>query len=223
LEPFRFTSCIQLPEMLGRRARDEQELLDLVEEVAIDSIYYHTAARSLRFEVLDAMFPNDFAAWVTREVRDQVLGERLGVVDPFDFRDLEAMRQEIVTTLDDHLSRISIVPRVIHGDPFYFMRSRMLEIPTGIEAHDLESFADALARVDPSAIYFHSVAARLKKNVPEGDFASWLGGAAGRPDLAARVGKLSPFSSSLEAMRQQLLAIVRDGIARPVTGQERAA
>src|SRR5262249_34405479 len=50
-EPFHFTSVVQLPEMLGRRARDEQELLDLLEEVPIDTIYHHTAARFLRFEV----------------------------------------------------------------------------------------------------------------------------------------------------------------------------
>jgi hypothetical protein len=152
VEPFRFTSVVQLPEMLGRRARDEQELLELLEDVPIDTIYYHTAARFLRFEVVDAMFPNDFAMWATREVRDQVLGERLGVIDPFDFPNLEALRQELVTTLDDHLSRINIVPRVVHGEPFHFMRSRLIEIPSGFEATDLESFAASLGRRDTSTI-----------------------------------------------------------------------
>ena len=29
--------------------------------------------------------PNDFAQWVAMEVRDHVLGERLAVIDPFEF------------------------------------------------------------------------------------------------------------------------------------------
>ncbi len=218
-EPFRFTSVVQLPEMLGRRARDEQELLELLEDVPIDSIYYHTAARFLRFEVVDAMFPNDFAMWAAREVRDQVLGERLGIIDPFDFPNLEALRQELVTTLDDHLSHINVVPRVIHGEPFHFMRSRLIEIPSGFEATDLESFADALGRVDTSSIYYHTVEARLRKGVPEGDFARWIGSALGARELAGRFARLSPFSSNIEAMRKQLLALVRMG-RKP---QEKAA
>lgn len=221
VEPFRFTSVVQLPEMLGRRSRDEQELLELLEEVPIDTIYYHTAARFLRFEVLDSMFPNDFAMWATREVRDQVLGERLGVIDPFDFPNLEALRQELVTTLDDHLSRISVVPRVIHGEPFHFMRSRLIEIPSGFEATDLESFASALSRVDTSSIYYHTVEARLRKGVPEGDFARWIGDTCNRADLAAKIKQVSPFSSNIEAMRSQLLALIRT--AQRSTPQEKAA
>jgi hypothetical protein len=219
--PFRFTSVVQLQEMLGRRARDEQELLDLLEDVPIDSIYHHTAARFLRFEVVDAIFPNDFAMWATREVRDQVLGERLGVIDPFDFPNLEALRQELVTTLDDHLSRISIVPRVIHGEPFHFMRSRLIEISSGFEAVDLATFSDALGRVDSSAIYYHTVEARLRKGVAEGDFARWLGEQLDEKDLTARIARLSPFSSNLEAMRRQLLELI--GAAQGRTGKEKAA
>ncbi len=204
--------------MLGRRARDEQELLELLEDVPIDTIYHHTAARFLRFEVVDAMFPNDFAMWAAREVRDQVLGERLGVIDPFDFPSLEALRLELVSTIDDHLSRIGVIPRVIHGEPFYFMRSRLIEIPAGQVAVDLASFEEALSQVDASAIYYHTVEARLRKGVTEGDFARWLGDQLQMKELAARVGRFSPFSSSLEAMRRQLVAAVR--AANPM---ERAA
>jgi hypothetical protein len=158
--------------------------------------------------------------WATREVRDQVLGERLGIIDPFDFQGLEALRQELVTTLDDHLAHISVVPRVIHGEPFHFMRARLIEIPSGIEATDLDSFADALARVDTSSIYYHTVEARLRKGVPEGDFSRWIRQALKDDALATKIARLSPFSSSLEAMRKQLLAVIRTAQA---PAQEKAA
>lgn len=41
-EPFRFVSCMELREILSKRAMDEQRLLEIIEEVHPDSIYYHT-------------------------------------------------------------------------------------------------------------------------------------------------------------------------------------
>lgn len=222
VEPFRFTSVVELPEMLGRRARDEQELLELIEDVPLDSIYYHTAGRFLRHEVLEAFFPNDFASWAAREVRDQVLGERLGVIDPFDLPNLEGLRLELVTTLDDHLSRIGVVPRVIHGEPFHFMRSRLVEVPTGLEARTLDELQACLERVDSSSIYFHTVEARMRRDHPEGEFALWVADQLGLPALAAKIARLTPFASSLESMRRDLLALVARERSGP-RAQEKAA
>jgi hypothetical protein len=214
VEPFRFTSVVELPEMLGRRARDEQELLEQLEEVPLDSIYYHTAGRFLRHEVVEASFPNDFAAWASREVRDQVLGERLGIIDPYDVPTLEALRQEIGTTLDDHLARITVVPRVIHGEPFHFMRSRLVAIPTGLDARTLEELEQALARVDASSIYWHTVEAHMRRGHPGGEFALWIREQLGLPELAARVARFSPFASSLESMRRALIALLASARTR---------
>lgn len=222
MEPFRFTSVVQLTEALGRRARDEQELLELLEEVPLDSIHTHTSGRLLRFEAIDAMFPNDFAAWAAREVRDQVLGERLGVIDPFDFPTLETLRNELVTTLDDHLSRIAVVPRVIHGEAFHFMRARLVEVPSGIEAHDLETFERALERVDASSIYQHLIESRTRHGIEGGDFAAWTEKELRMPELARDLARVSPFSASLESMRTRLLAIVRRHRAVAAPGKEAA-
>ena len=225
-EPFRFTSVVELPEMLGRRARDEQELLEALEDVPLDSIYYHTAARFLRHEVVEAAFPNDFASWAAREVRDQVLGERLGVIDPYDCASLEALRHELVTTLDDHLARITVVPRVIHGEPFHFMRSRLVAVPAGLEARSLEEFEQALGRVDNSSIYWHTVEARMRRNHPQGEFAHWVEDQLGDAALATQLARLSPFASSLEGMRREIIALVRRarGVGdSPRKEQEKAA
>jgi uncharacterized protein DUF5752 len=39
--PFHFVSCRELRESLGKRAQDLQRLLEIIEEVPADSIYYH--------------------------------------------------------------------------------------------------------------------------------------------------------------------------------------
>jgi hypothetical protein len=37
--PFCFTGCWKLREMLGRSTRDEQQLLEAVEEIPLDSLF----------------------------------------------------------------------------------------------------------------------------------------------------------------------------------------
>ncbi len=37
---------------------------------------------------------NDFASWIATQVRDQVLAERLAVVDPHHFASVEELREE---------------------------------------------------------------------------------------------------------------------------------
>src|SRR5512137_194112 len=160
--PFLFTGCWELREMLGRSARDEQQLLEAIEEVPLDSIYYHTHRFFLRHRFIADPYPNDFATWTAIQVRDRVLGERLGILDPYDFENLEALRSEIVNIIDEHLSQLQIIPRVIYGEPFHFMQSRIIEVPTGLEARSLREFRKILATVDASAVYYHNFEAILR-------------------------------------------------------------
>ena len=87
--PFAFVGCIELREILGHRARDERELMEKLEQVPPGSVYYHTHSVFLRHPRMTHAYPNDFANWVATHIRDQVLAERLSVVDPFQFSNLE--------------------------------------------------------------------------------------------------------------------------------------
>src|SRR5262249_61325695 len=100
--PFHFLGCWELREMLGRRVYDERELLEQLEEIPLDSVYYHTHTCLLR-QRMQGGYPNDFATWAAIQVRDRVLGEKLGIIDPQDVPDLEGLRVEVVSLIDDHL------------------------------------------------------------------------------------------------------------------------
>src|SRR5215470_15324927 len=182
-DPFVFIGCVELRESLGRSARDERELMDRLEEIPAESILYHTHGYFLRHRPLTTAYGNDFARWVSVEVRDQLLGERLAVVDPFEFRTLEDLREELVSIVQDHLRQLSSVPRVEFGEPFYFQQSRIIEVPLGLSAATLAEFRDGLAAVDASAIYFHMVEARTRLGRRPGDFARWIGTSLELPDL----------------------------------------
>ena len=104
-------------------------------------------------------YGNDFAAWVATHVRDQVLAERLAIVNPLDFPTLEELREELLGTIHDHLLHRSSVPRVEVGK-YFRQQSHVVEVASGATATTLEEFRQGLAAVDASAIYFHMVEAR---------------------------------------------------------------
>lgn len=205
--PFRFISCMELREVLGQRAMDEQRLMEIIEDAPADSIYYHTHSYYLRHAYTQGLYPNDFATWVALHAQDRVLGERLSLLDPFEFNDIDRLRNEIVAVIAEHLSRLGTVPRCTSGEPFEFVRSHVIEADLGLETWTLREFRDALAQVEVGAIYNHVCEARLRKGRLSGDFADWLSAQEGLrlPDLAAQVVKVGRLGLSLEGMRNRIV------------------
>jgi hypothetical protein len=207
-EAFHFVGCAELQQTLGDRADDEKRLLELLERVPPDSVYYHTHSYFLRRRYIPTPYTNDFADWAALEVRDQVLAEKLAVVDPYEFEGLEPLRDELISIIDEHLSGVTIVPRVVFGEPFYFKQSRIVPIDTGLVVSSLKEFRDALAEVDVSAIYFHLFEARMRLNHKEGDFSVWCRDALQWPALAAGLATVNPYLGSLERVRSRLLIVL---------------
>ncbi len=214
--PFVFIGCVELRQALDKQALDERELLDRLEEVPPGSVFYHTHGYFLRHRPLTTAYGNDFARWAAVEVRDQALAERLAVVDPFEFRGLEELREELVTIVYDHLRRLSSVPRAEAGGAFHFQQSHIVTVELGPQATTLAEFRDGLAGVDASAIYFHMVEARARLGRRSGDFAEWLRTSLEMPALAERIERIDSYMTSLERVRARLLSLVDEALESEV-------
>jgi hypothetical protein len=217
-DPFFFTGCWELREMVGRSARDEQQLLEGIEEIPLDSVSYHTHSFFLRHKYIAGPYPNDFATWAAIQVRDRVLGEKLGILDPYDFDNLEALRTEIVNIIDEHLSQLQIIPRVVYGEPFHFMQSRIIEVPTGLEARTLAEFREILASVDASVVYYHNFEAMLRHGRRKGDFALWIEEQLDLPDLAQKISRVDFYMTSLESIRHRIIKLCDEGLGKETRG-----
>jgi hypothetical protein len=165
--------------------------------------------------VLRSSQPNDFAAWVAEEVRDPALAERLALESPFDFADLEAFREHLLATLDDHLMRLPFAPRTITGRPFHFLLGHLQELPLEISVADLKGFRRAVDEVDESSIYYHAVESMGRLGNPRSDFAEWVDQGLGLGELARAVDQLDPFALSLEGLRRSVLELVDAALQRP--------
>ena len=214
-EPFAFFGCVELRQVLDRAARDERELMDRLEEVPADSIFYHTHGYFLRHRPTGVTYGNDFARWVAVDVRDQTLAERLALVDPFEWRHLEDLREELITIIHDHLARLSSVPRVEFGETFHFQQSHIVRVPLGATARTLAEFRAGLAAVEASAIYFHMVEARARLGRPSGDFSEWLRTSLELPELAERISGIDTYMTSLERVRARVLSLIDEVLETP--------
>lgn len=208
-QPLRVYSCMELREILGRRARDEQRLLELIEEAPPDAVYYHTHSYYLRHPYAQGLYPNDFATWVAIHAQDRVLGERLGVIDPFSFDDLEALRGEIVSIMAEHLDHVRVAARHFADEPFELVRSHVIEVDLGVEVATLREFRDALGRVEVGAVYNHLCEARLRQRRPWDDVVHWLSsdGGLGLPALGEQVVNVRRLGLSLEGMRERIVTL----------------
>ena len=208
--PFAFIGCSELQESIAHQADDEKGLAELIEEVPLDSIHFHTHSYFLRHGLIEGTYPNDFAQWVVMQIGDHVLGERLAVLDPFDYPDLENLREELISIIDDHLSRSPIIPRVVFGQPFHFKRSRILEVPIGLEARTLQEFRDIVTDIDVSSIYYHMFEAHFRLRRAENDFSAWLRTSLKLTNLADRIRSINPYQGSLERLRSKLISACDD-------------
>jgi hypothetical protein len=206
---------MELREVLSARAHDEQRLLELIEEVPLDSIYYHTHSYFLRHAYLRGLYPNDFATWVAVQVQDPVLGERLAAIDPFDYENLEALRTDLAGIIADHLSHLKTIPRVVAGEPFEFIRSHVIDVDLGLDVWTLQEFRDSLEQVEAGAIYNHVCEARMRKGKAPGDFASWLLAKDGldMPELAEEVVKVGRLGLGLEGVRERIVRLCDQELA----------
>ena len=203
---FHFESCIEIKELLGKRADDEMELLELIEEVPADSIYYHMHSYFLRHRYIAGIYPNDFATWAAVQVRDRVLGEKLAAVTPWG-DGIEGIRSELIDILDRHITEIKTVPSVASGQPFYFMQSKIIKVHTGIFANNLNEFIEALKVIDASVIYNHVYEARLRDRRNRSDFSHWIDEVLGLKELAGRIEQVDCYMYTLEGFRSQLLNV----------------
>jgi hypothetical protein len=150
-------------------------------------------------------------------VRDQVLAERLAVINPFETASLEELREELITVIHDHLRHVTTVPRVEFGDVFNFQQSHIVEVPLGPAVATLAEFRAGLAEADASAIYFHMVEARARLGRRSGDFAEWIRSALALPALADRIERLDAYMTSLERVRARVLALVDEALEGETT------
>ncbi len=208
MKPYEMTTFADLREILNRRARGEQDLLEQVEEVDAASLYYHTHSYYIRGKYAHDRYPNDFATWIAEDVRDAVLSERLAVIDLFQLGTAERVREELIAILEGHLDDLKFSPRALFGEPFEFIRVNVVPLPAGRSVSSVADLRSALHDATADTLCWHFFHDAFGKERRTGSIVSWVAEELRRPKLAAALAAINPYRLSLETLRSALVAAI---------------
>jgi hypothetical protein len=205
IEPFAVIDCAMLSIATGVKAQNLREMRDRLQDIPASSIYYHFWGHYLLPGFEDPEFNNDFANWADMGLHDRNLAERLSVIDPPSFTDLEGLRNELLDVIEQRLDESDFVPWSKPDDAFHFIRSTLIVFDTGVRIKSPEDLPSFLPHMSPNSLYYHFFDAR--RRTPEGidDFRAWLAGFGDEyAGLSARLADIDPSFTTLTGLRHQL-------------------
>jgi len=166
--------CASTTLSLGRTAHNLRELRDRIADVPARSLSHHFYEALLRPAFDDPEYRNDFALWARRHLHDGLLAERLGVIDPLEYQDLEPLRQHLLEVIEDRLSETIYVPAAAPGHEFHFLTSQLVILETGLTAATPAELAERIPKLPTGSIFFHFVEGRRRPPLRVDDFSAWL-------------------------------------------------
>ncbi len=218
MKPFQIKDCVLLSKMSG--LTPAFNIRDLRDRIGICSpqVIYHHFCESLLVPVFDYPdFRNDFAVWVKRQLEDNILAERIGIIDPYLYRDMDELRRDIMDILDERLNELIDIPSVTPGHEFFFREAITVVFDTGQEIIDPGEMAEAVARMTNGSIYFHFLEARRRTPAGTDDFSLWLQDFRGKwDDLIQELKAIDFVFYSLGELRREICRTVKTAIVRRV-------
>jgi hypothetical protein len=175
--PFAVKDCALITRMGGvDTAVNLRELRERIRACPQACLFHHFMETLVRPSFDDPEFRNDFAVWSARYLRDRVLAERLGILNPYKFNNLEHLRETVVEVIDDRLSELPYVPSVPKGDDFIFMQAATVVFDAGVTLESPFELGAVLPQMSYSSIYYHFIEARRRTEERVDDFTAWCQG-----------------------------------------------
>ncbi len=207
--PFFIKDCALAVMATGESASSLPELRDIVSRISPSSLYYHFWGSRLRLSFLQIEYLNDFARWAHFNLHDDILAERLEVIDPTDYKDLEELRQILIEIIEQRMDEAELIS--VHKDmKFYFLRSMIVVFDTPISVSHPSEWKSVLPSLSSSAIFYHFIDARKRNARPIDDFSNWLEESfhAEYKELVLRIQRIDPYFFSLGEIKKNLCELV---------------
>ena len=109
---FQFSSSASLEKLTGRRANNLEELLDLIKTCSDSSIFYHTFSSFMKLREARAPYNNEFALWVSSDLNEKALAEKLMALDLSEYNTIEELRKQLIGII---CSKCKVYVAVIHA------------------------------------------------------------------------------------------------------------
>ncbi len=193
----------------GRRAQTLRELRNVIRDVHPGCIYHHFWGTLLRPQPTEREFNNDFATWCHSSLHDTPAAERLAVIDPASFSDIEQLRQELIEVIDERLDETELMLFTQADQQFHFARSIIVVFDTHRVLRHPDELLEVLPNLSVGSIFYHFIDARRREPVGKDDFSAWLGGVESEyAQLVGAIANIEPYFETLFAIRDRLTNVV---------------
>ena len=207
-ESFTLKDCALIAIATGQQAQTLRELRDRLATTQLSCIYYHFWGGLLRPRFDDPEFQNDFAIWVRHSIHDKPLAERLALIDPTHFDDLEDLRRELIDVIEERLDESEVLPWTKASQRFYFVRSQIVVFDTGKRFHDPGDLKTLIPHLSAGSVFYHFIDARRRSSSGHDDFTEWLLGFADEyKALVDRIAIIDPYFTTLVDLREELACV----------------
>jgi len=205
--PFTFYTERRMVLLTGRRAKDLAELQRHLQEVPGSSVFYHTHHQYLAHHFEKPLFHDDFSLWISGELLEERLSEKLTALNLLAFTSIRQLREAMIETIGERLGEQNGSSReCVPGREFHFCESQSFAMSTGLVCRDVPEFFSTLRHVSNISLFFHFFEARLRLERPTNDFSCWLCDR-GEYLLAQAIDDLNPYAMTLDELRQQIIRI----------------
>lgn len=210
--PFEFRQCVSIHKSTGKKAGNLRELRDVIAEASEESIVHHNYQYFMKGHMLE--YTNDFAEWVGESLGEKALAEHLSNIDPYEYKEIGALRNELLDLIDDYLDRFPNTKEAMPGDELYFNETVTLIFPVGIRARNLAEFFAAIKYIEEDCIYYHFYEARIRLGRGSDDFSRWFEDTLGEKDLAGKIRAVDPLMYTSEQIRTFIAGLVEEKVRR---------
>jgi len=210
-EAFTLKDCALIAIATGQQAQTLRELRDRLETTQLSCIYYHFWGGLLRPRFDDPEFQNDFAIWARHSIHDKPLAERLALIDPTHFHDLENLRRELIDIIEERLDESELLPWARASQRFYFVRSQIVVFDTDRRVHEPGELKALIPHLSAGSVFYHFIDARRRTPFGNDDFSEWLLGFKEKyRALVDRIAIIDPYFTTLVDLRQELAGVFEE-------------
>jgi hypothetical protein len=218
-KPFKICDSSLITFTTGVSAQNLRELRQGLLNVPEGSIYHHFWGRFLHPQFDEPEFNNDFASWVQHSLHDRILAERLSVVNPVEYNDLEELRTHLIDLIEERIDESELMEWKTGESQFTFLDSQLLVIDTDTILNNPSDLLNKIDGLSEGSIFFHFIDARRRTADNIDDFSNWLLNCGENfRDLVSNIEALDPYFSSLKHLRRMLTAIIHTYLEQNTNG-----
>ncbi|MBN2419991.1 MAG: hypothetical protein JXL81_11445 [Deltaproteobacteria bacterium] len=205
IKPFELKDCALIAIATGKRAQNLRELISGMQEIDLNSIYYHFWGGLLRPRFDNPEYHNDFAIWIAHSLYNKPLAEKLALFDPAGYSSMSELRDEMVDIIEEDLDETEYPVWARRDNQFEFIGSQLVVFNTNMAINDPVEMSNYISRMSAGSIFFHFIDGRRRNSEQLDDFRNWLLQYEDHYiDLIERIEVIDPYFSSLTELRSTL-------------------